>query len=83
MQAEAYAMLDGGTVESNKVAAVRALNVVKTRAGVPAIDVDVAAQMSEASLMDEILKERKKEFVGEGKRWFDLYALPKKTVFQI
>lgn len=81
MQAEAYTMLDGGMSEGNKIAAVRALNMVKIRAGVPAIDVDVAAQMSEASLMDEILKERKKEFVGEGKRWFDLVRFAKKDGF--
>lgn len=81
MQAEAYTMMDGGTVEKNKMAAVKALNVVKSRAGVPVIDADAAGQMSESMLMDEIMKERKKEFIAEGKRWFDLVRFAKKENF--
>lgn len=73
MQAEAYAMLH------ENVAAAKVLNLVKSRAGVPTIEADEATQMSEEMLMTEIMTERKKEFVAEGKRWFDLVRYAKKA----
>lgn len=79
IQAEAYAMLDETT--TSKKAAVTALNLVKARSGVPTISEDDAVQMSEEMLMAEIMKERKKEFVAEGKRWFDLVRYARKDGF--
>lgn len=51
--------------------AVSALNVVKERAQIELLDKD-RTDYSQKELLTEILKERQKEFVGEGKRWFDL-----------
>lgn len=50
--------------------AVRYLNLIKTRAGVPAVTTGQFA--SPAALEMEILKERQFELIGEGVRWFDL-----------
>ncbi|ADY52060.1 RagB/SusD domain protein [Pseudopedobacter saltans DSM 12145] len=49
--------------------AVKYLNLIKTRAGVPTV---VAANYDENTLEKEILKERQFELIGEGVRWFDL-----------
>ncbi|MES2454217.1 MAG: RagB/SusD family nutrient uptake outer membrane protein [Bacteroidota bacterium] len=50
--------------------AVKYLNLIKTRAGVPTVTV---ANFSNESLLEmEILKERQFELIGEGVRWFDL-----------
>lgn len=43
------------------------LNKVKNRAGLASVDITTQQQ-----LLDEIEVERRKEFVGEGHRWFDL-----------
>ena len=47
--------------------AVDMLKIIRGRAGVPEDEI-----IEESELMDIILKERSKEFIGEGKRWFDL-----------
>ncbi|RZK41130.1 MAG: RagB/SusD family nutrient uptake outer membrane protein [Pedobacter sp.] len=48
---------------------VRYLNLIKTRAGVPTVDV---ASFTQNTLEAEILQERQYELFGEGVRWFDL-----------
>lgn len=62
-----------------RLEAVGALNAVKERAGLPAIKVDEALTMSQRSFIETILAERKKEFVAEGKRWFDLVRTAKRN----
>lgn len=74
IQAEAYAML------GDKKKALDNLNIIKRRAGVPALAEEFVSE-SEETFSSEILKERKKEFVGEGKRWFDLLRFAKKENF--
>jgi tetratricopeptide (TPR) repeat protein len=54
----------------DKANAVKYLNLIKTRAGVPAVT--VASFADNAELEMEILKERQFELIGEGVRWFDL-----------
>lgn len=50
--------------------AVRYLNLIKARAGVPTV---TAAQFASAAALEmEILQERQFELIGEGVRWFDL-----------
>ncbi|RZM27611.1 MAG: RagB/SusD family nutrient uptake outer membrane protein [Pedobacter sp.] len=50
--------------------AVKYLNVIKTRAGVPTVTV---AQFANADALEmAILQERQYELIGEGVRWFDL-----------
>jgi tetratricopeptide (TPR) repeat protein len=52
------------------VNAVKYLNVIKARAGVPTI---LAANFTNPDVLEmEILKERQYELIGEGVRWFDL-----------
>lgn len=50
--------------------AVKYLNIIKTRAGVPVV---TTAQFADADALEmAILKERQYELIGEGVRWFDL-----------
>jgi len=53
-----------------KADAVNALNITRVRAGESAYL--VTDFLSSDDLLDAILLERQKEFLGEGKRWFDL-----------
>ncbi|MDR2628045.1 MAG: RagB/SusD family nutrient uptake outer membrane protein [Dysgonamonadaceae bacterium] len=50
--------------------AIRELNRTRERAGAPAFKASDFTDKRE--VLDAILKERQKEFLGEGKRWFDL-----------
>ncbi|WP_300597449.1 RagB/SusD family nutrient uptake outer membrane protein [Niabella sp.] len=52
--------------------ALKYLNYVRVRAGLPAYADGSASVADQVSLADAILKERQMELVGEGKRWFDL-----------
>lgn len=52
--------------------ALKYLNFVRVRAGLPAYLADSAPVADPASMADAILLERQMELVGEGKRWFDL-----------
>lgn len=54
-------------------AAIKAMNKVKNRAGITEWDVD--RQTDQNELITEILNERQREFVGEGRRWFDLLRI--------
>lgn len=54
------------------VNALKWLNIVRVRAGLPAyLDTDPEVNTQEA-LQDALLNERRYELFGEGKRWFDL-----------
>ena len=64
LRAEAYNKL------GNLPDALLLLNQIRTRALLPALD--AAEVPDELSMETAILKERQKEFVAEGKRWFDL-----------
>lgn len=77
MYAEACVLLKAGD-PANNLKAAAALNAVKERAGVPVITEADALEMSQRSFLEAILAERKKEFVAEGKRWFDLVRVAKK-----
>ncbi len=48
------------------------INIVKKRAGLPAVSLT-----SVETFRDAILDERRKEFIGEGQRWFDLVRMNK------
>lgn len=74
IQAEAYVML------GEKQKSLDNLNIIKRRAGIPALTEDFISE-SEETFLSEILKERKKEFIAEGKRWFDLVRFAKKEGF--
>ncbi len=52
--------------------ALKYLNFVRVRSGLPAYVAGSAPVAGQAELADAILKERQMELVGEGKRWFDL-----------
>lgn len=69
IHAEACAMLPQPDYE----AAVNSLNEVHTRAGLNLLSTD--EQYTQESFLTLLLDERKKEFIAEGKRWFDLLRL--------
>ncbi|MDF2193303.1 RagB/SusD family nutrient uptake outer membrane protein [Paraflavitalea sp. CAU 1676] len=52
--------------------ALKYLNFIRKRAGVPEFVAGEAAVASKEAMEDAILQERQYELYGEGKRWFDL-----------
>lgn len=70
MKAEAYAELDDPTN------ALVELNIIKNRAGID----DYTDETDKKKLLSEILDERSREFVGEGKRWFDLVRVTRRDI---
>jgi len=68
MKAEAYAEL--GEYENSLLQ----LNVIKNRAGLK----NFPFTSDQKGLLNEILKERAREFVGEGKRWYDLVRISRR-----
>lgn len=69
IHAEACAMLP----VPDYTAAVSSLNEVRTRAGVAALSTEDS--YTQESFLTLLLEERSKEFIAEGKRWFDLLRL--------
>jgi hypothetical protein len=73
MKAEALVQLD---YESNKGAAIHLVNQIYLRAHPQALETDTVYTLtgynSKQELADLILKEKQKEFLFEGKRWYDL-----------
>src|SRR5207244_4018511 len=61
----AEAVNEGGTVTAGTAEA--ALNLVRVRAGIPAV-----SGLSQAAFRDSVRLDRRREFVFEGQRWFDL-----------
>lgn len=78
MKAQAQVML------GNYREAVELINKIRNRAGLgnyqdidltsPTADTQIA-QLDELSLLEEILNQKEMEFIGEGKRWYDLLWL--------
>ncbi|MBN1183808.1 MAG: RagB/SusD family nutrient uptake outer membrane protein [Bacteroidales bacterium] len=70
MKAEAYAEMD------NYTKSLEQLNTIKERADIPAY----TNNTNKTKLLEEILNERAREFVGEGKRWFDLVRVSRRDI---
>lgn len=62
---------------ADRATALKWLNIVRVRAGLPAyLDTDPAVA-TEAAMENALLNERRWELFGEGKRWFDLVRTEK------
>ncbi len=85
MEAEAYLLLDATEpTAEHKLAAVRLINRIRERAG---LEENIAAGLSEEealvemslysqeNLLEKVLDERKIEFLGEGKIWYDFLRM--------
>ncbi len=55
-------------IGSNNAAAVDAINVIRTAAGLP----EYSGGMDDGALLDEVLRQRRYSLYGEGHRWLDL-----------
>lgn len=64
LYAEVLNELNGGPTDE----AYKAINKVRTRAGLP----DLTIELAQADFRDSVFLERRKEFIQEGHRWFDL-----------
>lgn len=60
--------------------AVASLNGLRARAGIAALDAE--ENYNQESFLQILLDERRKEFVAEGKRWFDLLRFAKTENFK-
>lgn len=69
MKAEAYFELQ----DLNQTKAM--LNVIRGRAGL-----DTSYAIDDSELLQTIIDERSREFIGEGKRWFDLVRIARRDV---
>lgn len=72
MRAEALSHLE----DADKVEALGLINIIRTRANLPAYDINFTATDTN-SLVDLVLNERALELAMEGKRWFDLVRVGK------
>src|SRR5690606_40339216 len=65
--------------ESSYQAAIELITAVRARA---AISRPLDAGTTELQLLDALLKERAKEFLAEGKRWFDLLRIAQRDNYK-
>lgn len=77
MYAEACVMYQND--KTYRLEAMNAVNAVRARAGATLLKEEVVLPASEKEMLEVILDERKKEFVAEGKRWYDLVRIAKKN----
>lgn len=78
MKAEALVMKG----ESSWISAIELINSIRNRVGLNsfvdlnASDVDVAiSSLTQSAILTEIMEQRKMEFAGEAKRWYDILRL--------
>lgn len=77
MLIKAEALIMKGGVDSWQ-AAIDLMNQVRERAMLPNLEIAVD-QTDELSLLQALLSEREMEFLGEGKRWYDLLRFARKS----
>lgn len=73
MKAEALAMLGG---PENYQASVDLVNIIRRRAG---YTTDLRAANNEYDALMMVIDERQREFIAEGKRWFDILRVAKRN----
>jgi hypothetical protein len=71
IKAEALVMKGESGSEEWKTA-IALINQIRERAMLPAFDEESTLEVSKLELLDMVLHEREMEFLGEGKRWYDL-----------
>ena len=76
MKAEALTQLDG---KSNLIDALALVNTTYTRSNPTSTPLDSTVYNSKGVMAQLVLRERQREFLFEGKRWFDLMRLARRT----
>lgn len=83
MKAEACLYLDGGEPSaSNKLEAVKLINQIRARAALTPFAEELeeaVALYSQEELLLEVLNQRKLEFLGEGKIWYDFLRMGRRN----
>lgn len=74
-------LMEKGYDRKNYSKAISSINKIRTRAQIALLGEIDAENFSEEQLLLLIMAERKKEFLGEGKRWYDMVRLAKKSDF--
>lgn len=78
IKAEALVMKGESGSEEWKTA-IALINQIRERAMLPALDEESTLEVSKLELLDMVLHEREMEFLGEGKRWYDLLRVARKN----
>ena len=73
IQAEAYIM------QGNYSAAIELIADIRRRAGIQEV---LSTYSTELEMLDLLLNEKAREFIGEGKRWFDLLRVARRHNYQ-
>lgn len=79
MKAEACLLVDGGeTSAENKLQAVKLINQIRARAALTEFaeeSIEAVSMFTQEELLAEVLQQRKMEFLGEGKIWYDMLRM--------
>ncbi len=78
IKAEALVMKGESGSEEWKTA-IALINQIRERAMLPALNEESTLEASKLELLDMVLHEREMEFLGEGKRWYDLLRVARKN----
>ena len=77
---KAEALIMKGNPGSDEWAtAVGLINQIRERAMLPTISIEEAQEYSKLEFMQVLMNEREMEFLGEGKRWYDLLRMARKN----
>ncbi len=79
MKAEALVQLESGNIQQNMADALELVNTTYMRSNPKATPLDMSNYASKSEMERLVLRERHRELLFEGKRWFDLVRLARRA----